>query len=57
MRTISKALAGGLGAAVAKIATQAVRHFAPDIDSAALEYALFTIITGLAVYVAPANAG
>lgn len=54
---ISKAIAGGLGAAVAKIATQVVRHYVPDLDSQAVEYAIYTILTGLAVYAAPANAG
>lgn len=56
MRVMSKALAGGLGAALAKIVTQIVHHYLPEIDSASVEYAIYTIVTGLAVYVAPANA-
>lgn len=55
MSTISKALAGGLGAALAKIATQVIHHYAPDLDSSSLEYAIFTVLTAATVYVAPAN--
>lgn len=57
MNRFSKAIAGGFGAAIAKIATQVVRHYAPDIDSQALEYAIYAILTGLTVYAAPANSG
>lgn len=55
MKTISKALAGGLGAALAKVATTAVKHYLPDIDSQALEYVIYTVLTAATVYAAPAN--
>lgn len=55
MRSISKALAGGLGAALAKVITQAVQHYFPEMDSQALEYAIYTILTAVTVYAAPAN--
>lgn len=55
MKSISKALAGGLGAALAKIVTQVVQHYVPSLDSQAVEYAIYTVLTGLAVYAAPAN--
>lgn len=55
MRSISKALAGGLGAALAKLVTQGVHHYAPDIDSQSLEFVIYTLLTGFTVYVAPSN--
>ena len=54
MKSISKAIAGGLGAAIAKVITA----FIPNMDEStkqALEYVIYTIITALAVYIAPAN--
>lgn len=51
---ISKALAGGLEAAVAKT----VIHFLPDMDETtkqAFEYVIYTVLTGFVVYSAPAN--
>ena len=55
LKSMSKAIAGGLGAAIAKTVTV----FLPDLDPTqqqAIEYLIFTALTGLAVYVAPANA-
>ena len=54
LRSISKAIAGGLGAALAKT----VLIFLPDLDpeqQQAVEYVIYTVLTGLAVYLAPAN--
>ena len=54
LQTISKAIAGGLGAALAKT----VLIFLPDLDLEtrhAVEYVIYTVLTGLAVYLAPAN--
>lgn len=55
MKGISKAIAGGLGAAIAKV----VVAFLPGMDAGtreAFEYVIYTAVTGLAVYLAPANA-
>ncbi len=52
----SKAIAGGLGAALAKIVATAIKHFIPEMDSQAVEFAIYSIVTTVAVYAAPANA-
>ncbi len=56
MNVFSKAIAGGLGSALAKIIATAVKHYFPDQDSQALEYAIYSAVTAVAVYAAPANA-
>jgi hypothetical protein len=56
MNKISKAIAGGLGAAIAKT----IMLFIPEMNiesREAVEYVIYTVITGLAVYIAPANKG
>jgi len=55
MGAISKALAGGLGAALSKVAVTVIKHFFPDVDSNSIEYIIYTLLTGLTVYAAPAN--
>ena len=58
MKTISKAIGGGVGAALAKTITFALSTAFPHMDEGtkqAIEYLVYTIVTGLAVYVAPAN--
>jgi hypothetical protein len=55
MRRISKAIAGGMGAAIARIAIL----FLPEMDAEtreAVEYVIYVLLTGLSVYIAPANA-
>jgi len=55
MGKLSKMIAGGLGASVAKLASGFLTPFVGEDSREALEYTLYTIITGLSVYMAPAN--
>lgn len=55
MRTISKAIAGGLGASISKVVSGIIKHYFPDIDADSVDYIIYTLVTGLIVYIAPAN--
>lgn len=55
MGKIKKAIAGAGGAALAKVIVGIINSYFPDIDSAALEYLIFTLLTGGAVYASPKN--
>jgi hypothetical protein len=58
VKRISKAIAGGLGAALAKVAVSLLTVVMPEMDpelKETIEYIIYTLLTGAAVYVAPAN--
>jgi len=54
IKRISKAIAGGLGAAVARTIILFLPEMSPD-QQQAVEYIIYTVLTGFAVYIAPAN--
>lgn len=58
MGKISKLLASGLGVSLSIVLTPIILHYIPDATPQvhdALQYILYIVLTGGAVYVAPAN--
>lgn len=58
MGKFSKAIAGGLGSAISTLVVMGVKHFVKDMtpeQDQALQFVIYTTITSLFVYHAPAN--
>lgn len=58
MKSVSKAIAGGVGASIAKIVVFLILHYFPGMDQGirdAVEYLVYTGVTVGLVYFAPAN--
>lgn len=58
MNKFSKAIAGGLGSAVSTIVMMILKHVITDMtpeQEQAIQFIVYTAITSLSVYVAPAN--
>lgn len=58
MNKFSKAIAGGLGSAVSTIVMMILKHVITDMtpeQEQAIQFIVYTAITSLSVYIAPAN--